>query len=203
MEKRFGLKFVVIIVVALIVVFLIGGREVLFSPSVSVTRSISVSDSEVSLSLQIVSDQKIIAITEILPEGSEVLDYGINQDYEIFSFKESENTWIIADSNNTINAEIFYVIDIAVGQEINGVYQYQINGTMETFDIVGYSVVFEGLLGEGTGDCKINILDMIAVRNHVNELVVPGENDIYDLTGDNQINILDMIVVRNNLNAVC
>lgn len=49
---------------------------------------------------------------------------------------------------------------------------------------------------------KINILDLIAVRNHLNE-VVDSSNENYDLTGDGKINILDMIAVRNCLNTVC
>jgi len=51
-------------------------------------------------------------------------------------------------------------------------------------------------------DCKVNILDLIAVRNHLNEPVDSG-NEMYDVTGDGKINILDMILVRNWLNTAC
>ena len=54
-----------------------------------------------------------------------------------------------------------------------------------------------------TGDCKVNILDMIAVRNHTYEDAGTDDNWRYDFTGDGQINILDMIVVRNHLNTMC
>jgi len=67
---------------------------------------------------------------------------------------------------------------------------------------VGLTVDRWNITGDVTGDCKVNILDMIAIRNHLNEVVDPG-NEIYDVTGDNKINILDMILVRNHLNDTC
>jgi len=54
-----------------------------------------------------------------------------------------------------------------------------------------------------TGDCKVNILDMLAVRDHLGVPVVSGENDMYDVTGDGKIDILDMLAVRNELNEKC
>jgi len=54
-----------------------------------------------------------------------------------------------------------------------------------------------------TGDCKVNILDMLAVRDHLGVPVVSGENDVYDVTGDGKIDILDMLAVRDRLNTVC
>jgi len=59
------------------------------------------------------------------------------------------------------------------------------------------------LYGDVTGDCKVDILDMIAVRNHLGERVVSGDNDVYDVTGDAKIDILDMIAVRNELTQQC
>lgn len=49
-----------------------------------------------------------------------------------------------------------------------------------------------------TGDGKVDLLDMLAVRNHMFE-DVDQLNAQYDVTGDGVINILDMIMVRNNL----
>jgi len=59
------------------------------------------------------------------------------------------------------------------------------------------------IFGDVTGDCHVNILDMIAVRNHLGQDVVTGDNWRYDLTDDGRINILDMLVVRDNLNMTC
>lgn len=59
------------------------------------------------------------------------------------------------------------------------------------------------LLGDVTGDCAVNVLDMINVRNHLYDDVGSGDNWRYDLTGDGMINVLDMLVVRNNVRNRC
>ena len=58
--------------------------------------------------------------------------------------------------------------------------------------------------GDTNGDCNVNILDLIAVRNKLNaDPASPPENASFDLNGDGSINILDMIFVRNRLNTTC
>ena len=49
-----------------------------------------------------------------------------------------------------------------------------------------------------TRDGAVNVLDLIAVRNHLGQ-VVSGENERFDANGDGQINVLDLIFVRNHL----
>jgi len=61
----------------------------------------------------------------------------------------------------------------------------------------------EWITGDVTGDCVVNVLDMINVRNHLYEPVGSGDNWRYDLTGDGMINVLDMLVVRNNARNRC
>jgi len=58
--------------------------------------------------------------------------------------------------------------------------------------------------GDVTGDCTVNILDMITIRSYVSmdSCSTPGALSA-DLDGDGNVNILDMIVCRNNLNGVC
>jgi len=56
---------------------------------------------------------------------------------------------------------------------------------------------------DATGDCRVNILDMIFVRNRMYKEVSSGDNWKADLTGNGTINILDLIAVRNNLNNRC
>ena len=53
------------------------------------------------------------------------------------------------------------------------------------------------------GDCRVNVLDMINVRNHLYDDVGSGDNWRYDLTGDGMINVLDMLAVRNNVRNRC
>ena len=54
-------------------------------------------------------------------------------------------------------------------------------------------------------DCKVNILDLISVRNKLNQGVT-GENIFADVNlpaPDGKVNILDLIAVRNKLNTQC
>ena len=57
--------------------------------------------------------------------------------------------------------------------------------------------------GDVNLDCKVNILDLIAVRNHLNEDVATGGNSRFDLNTDGKVNILDLIYVRSRLNTSC
>ena len=55
-------------------------------------------------------------------------------------------------------------------------------------------------------DCKVNILDLIFVRNRLNQLASAGDNifgDVNTPAPDGKINILDLIQVRNHLNEAC
>jgi len=52
-------------------------------------------------------------------------------------------------------------------------------------------------------DCKVNILDLISVRNRLNQDFGTGDNWMADVNGDGKINILDLIFVRNHLNTAC
>jgi len=51
-------------------------------------------------------------------------------------------------------------------------------------------------------DRRVNILDLIVVRNHLGQAVTT-ENAFADATNDGSINILDMIYVRNELGTGC
>jgi len=59
------------------------------------------------------------------------------------------------------------------------------------------------LEGDVTFDCKVNILDMIFVRNKLNTDPASGDNWKAEVTGDGKINVLDMILIRNRLNTNC
>jgi len=57
--------------------------------------------------------------------------------------------------------------------------------------------------GDANLDCKVNILDLILVRNRLNQSPGTGDNWQADVNIDGKINILDLIFVRNNLNNRC
>ncbi len=52
-------------------------------------------------------------------------------------------------------------------------------------------------------DCRVNILDLILVRNKIGESINKEDNWKADVNQDSVINILDLILVRNKLNSVC
>jgi len=64
---------------------------------------------------------------------------------------------------------------------------------------IGYMV----LDGDANADCVVNILDLIFVRNRLNQDVETGDNWMADVNSDGKINILDLIYVRNRLNTRC
>jgi len=57
--------------------------------------------------------------------------------------------------------------------------------------------------GDANGDCRVNILDLIFIRNKLNQSVETGDNWKADVNQDTRINILDLIFVRNKLNTQC
>jgi len=57
--------------------------------------------------------------------------------------------------------------------------------------------------GDANMDCRVNILDLIFIRNKLNLAVETGDNWKADVNNDTRINILDLIYVRNKLNTQC
>ncbi|HUW33634.1 MAG TPA: dockerin type I repeat-containing protein [Planctomycetota bacterium] len=57
--------------------------------------------------------------------------------------------------------------------------------------------------GDANMDCRVNILDLIFIRNKLNQDVGTDDNWKADVNGDTRINILDLIFVRNKLNTSC
>jgi len=57
--------------------------------------------------------------------------------------------------------------------------------------------------GDCTFDCRVNILDLIYIRNKLNQPVGVGDNWKADVNADTKINILDLIFVRSKLNTRC
>jgi len=57
--------------------------------------------------------------------------------------------------------------------------------------------------GDVNGDCKVNVLDLIFVRNRLNTSISTGDNWLADVNSDGKINVLDLIYVRNRLNTRC
>jgi len=57
--------------------------------------------------------------------------------------------------------------------------------------------------GDVNEDCRVNILDLIFIRNRLGQEVSVGDNWMADANEDGKINILDLIKVRGRLNTTC
>jgi len=57
--------------------------------------------------------------------------------------------------------------------------------------------------GDANLDCRVNILDLIFVRNRLNQDPTSADNWQADVNTDGHINVLDLIFVRNRLNTIC
>ena len=59
------------------------------------------------------------------------------------------------------------------------------------------------ILGDANGDCSVNVLDLYAIRNRLNQDPATADNWIADVNRDGSINVLDLFFVRQNLNKRC
>jgi len=57
--------------------------------------------------------------------------------------------------------------------------------------------------GDVDGNCKVDLLDLLFIRNRLGQSSSTGENWRADVNGDGEINVLDLIFVRNRLNGRC
>jgi len=73
----------------------------------------------------------------------------------------------------------------------------------ETFNRTFTTVVPTIVGGDANLDCDVNVLDLIFVRNRLNQDVGTGDNWQADVNSDGVINALDLIYVRNRLNGRC
>ncbi|HUW30422.1 MAG TPA: S8 family serine peptidase [Planctomycetota bacterium] len=59
------------------------------------------------------------------------------------------------------------------------------------------------ITGDANGDCRVNVLDLIVIRNLLGQSPTTGSNWRADINQSGTINVLDLIVARNNLGAAC
>ena len=57
--------------------------------------------------------------------------------------------------------------------------------------------------GDVNGDCVVNVLDLIFVRNHLTWRNSGGGMWKADVNGDGCVSILDLIFVRNRMGTAC
>ncbi len=96
---------------------------------------------------------------------------------------------------NDLSVTIESVADaIAVGITYPGIAE-----ASHSTAVVTDSVCVGTLVGDVTGDGKTNVLDLVQIRNNLNQAVT-ASNFRADVNVDNGINVLDLVAVRNNLN---
>ncbi len=102
-----------------------------------VTRHVEENGNFTNVHLNILSDEKILAIRENFPNNS-ISWYNLsNHNFEIAEFKHSENTWVFADSNHSLDDfEISYRVDSNVNAE-GGEYFYFEGDELVSYEIQG------------------------------------------------------------------
>ena len=65
------------------------------------------------------------------------------------------------------------------------------------------AIAVYNLFGDVNNDCKVNILDLVLMRNHLGQSTSTGDNWRFDANHDGKINVLDLIHVRSQLNTNC
>ena len=59
------------------------------------------------------------------------------------------------------------------------------------------------ITGDANGDCRVNVLDLLLIRNLLGQNPSTGSNWRADISQNGAINVLDLIQARNNLGSVC
>ncbi len=66
--------------------------------------------------------------------------------------------------------------------------------------VVTENLCFGALVGDTNEDSSTNVLDLVVVRNNLNQATT-GANFRSDVNADGAVNVLDLVAVRNNLNT--
>ncbi|HUW34007.1 MAG TPA: dockerin type I domain-containing protein, partial [Planctomycetota bacterium] len=59
------------------------------------------------------------------------------------------------------------------------------------------------MLGDANGDCVVNVLDLIFIRNRLGKPIESADNCRADVNVDGSVDVLDLISTRNKLGARC
>ena len=64
---------------------------------------------------------------------------------------------------------------------------------------VPFDVLPAEIAGDVTRDCRVDVLDLMAIRNKLGQDAITGDNLRADLNGDGKINVMDLILARNRM----
>ena len=78
-----------------------------------------------------------------------------------------------------------------------------LGNTVGTTGRLAITVGFRAIDGDANGDCKVDLLDLIRIRNSIGaDLTAPGSGSA-DVNGDCRINVLDLLYTRNRMGNRC
>lgn len=98
----------------------------------------------------------------------------------------------------------FAVSDPSLRNLQNVVLEFQFSGPAGSEILAGNIMLSPvRLSGDANADCAVNILDLIFIRNRLNQDPSSGDNWNADVNQDGRINILDLIAVRSKLGTRC
>ena len=81
--------------------------------------------------------------------------------------------------------------------------QFEFFGLCQYVNQIPFDTLWWKIPGDINGDCRVNVLDLILVRNKLMKSVSSGENWWADVNNDGKINVLDLIQVRNKIGTKC
>jgi len=108
--------------------------------------------------------------------------------------------WNAPVPENAAEAATSHSVTFDTASEIN--YEVKLHNN-EIDDTPFYWPIKWPILGDANMDCRVNILDLIFIRNKLNLPIGDGDNWKANVQEDGRINILDLIYVRNKLNTSC
>ncbi len=115
--------------------------------------------------------------------------------------RQGNNNYILA-VQDCINGERI----ICSKQGITGELSMSDEWLVYTRKINEQTDVFAARVNDGAdvnGDCRVDVLDLLCVRNKLGQNPETGENWKADVNLDGKVDVLDLIKVRNNLGAHC
>ncbi|NQT18208.1 MAG: PD40 domain-containing protein [Planctomycetes bacterium] len=137
--------------------------------------------------------------------ASNLVEGDANGDYDVFVHdrQTGQTTRVSVGTDGAQGNNESYSPAISAGGRFVAFYSKASN--FVEGDTNGANDVFvrDRLSADVNGDCVVNILDMLLVRNTFLENTTTGDNWSSDVNSDGQIDVMDMLIVRDSLRDEC
>ena len=155
--------------------------------------------------LMITSGLKAIAIREGSPDSLQIDKYTLSDNYEVSAFKESENTWIIADRGKAVNDVVLTYTAVSNVDTIDGTYYFVGADGFKSAAVGVESSAMSDFPAEDVGNANITIISPSAGESGSSVPIIilaPGSSSIYYsvVSSDNSYNQDFDYPDTNNLN---